>query len=57
MLTKVSGGLSITGVKVTTHETAITLTLAVFSTTLEDMNTPVFDIFDGRGGFEEYIYG
>ena len=55
MLAKVSSGLGISGVKVTTDHTAIALPLAVSSTALKYMNMAVLDVLDWRFQFEENI--
>ena len=52
---KVASRLSITGVKITTDHTAVALSFAVFGLALEDMNTALIDVFDGRGSFKESI--
>jgi hypothetical protein len=56
MLTKISGGLAITRVKVTTDHSAIHLSLAMFGQALENMDTALIDIFNGRRGFKEGVY-
>lgn len=55
MLAKVPSRLTITRVKITTDQAAVPLTLAMFGTALENVDTAVIDIFDGRGGFKEGI--
>jgi hypothetical protein len=55
MLAKIPSRLTITRVKITTDKAAVPFTLAVFGTALENMDTAVINIFDGRGGFEEGI--
>ena len=49
MLVKVSGRLSISGVKIMMDHTAIALSFAVLGLALEDMDTAVIDVFDGKG--------
>jgi hypothetical protein len=46
MFAKVSGGLGITGVEVTMDHAAVSLPLAVSSTTLKNMNTAVIYILN-----------
>jgi hypothetical protein len=55
VLAKVACRLSITGVKITTDHTAVALPFAVFGLALEDMNTALIDVFDGRGRLKESI--
>ena len=57
MLVKFAGRLSITGVKITTDHTAVALSFAVLGLALEDMDTAVVDVFDGRGRLKESIDG